>query len=154
MWPSSGLKLKKLIQQPVNFFEQWKPIKRFLKTYKGGFEKQEVELGAKAGVCVCVCRGGKYQKGRGPWQYWMIFLSLPLSPTVFLLPLGLHCLKRRWLISALWMKWAIKSEFRPAIQPATGLLWCFCLHFTQHLQEELQLFIKNLWILFVRVHLE
>lgn len=83
---------------------------------------------------------------------WPLSTSHSLSPTF--LPLGLHCLKRRGLISALWMKWAIKSEFRQAAQLARGLLWCFSLHFTQHLQEELQLFIKNLWLLFLRICLE
>lgn len=32
----------------------------------------------------------------------------------------LHCLRRRWLTSALWMKWAIRSGFRPAVPQQQG----------------------------------
>lgn len=80
--------------------------------------EHKVKLGTKAGGGGA---GSKHLKGQeNEVEFsesntkWSFSIPTP-SPTTFLWPLGLHCLKRRWLTSARWMRWATKSEFRQAI---------------------------------------
>lgn len=105
-----------LIQQPIHLYElriEKSLLKCSRKPVKGGLwnKRKSWELRRVAGVGANITGLGELSQG-GPWKYWISFSVPSPLPTTCLLPTGLLCLRRRGLTSALWMKWAIKSEFR------------------------------------------